>query len=80
MSRVVHVYETPDVIKDLCRKHSFRLSTVEPLISGGSRAVMLDPKDTEAFRVLMKNKLISGEVTRSPSHIARQLPPYQQRR
>jgi hypothetical protein len=80
MSRVVHVYETPDVIKDLCHKHSFRLSTVEPLLSGGSRAVMLDPKDAEAFCVLMKSKLISGEVTRSASHLARQLPPYQQRR
>lgn len=80
MNRVVHVYETPDVIKELCRKHSFRLSTVEPLVSGGSRAVMLDPRDAEAFRALMKNKLISGEVIRSPSHLARQLPPYERRR
>jgi hypothetical protein len=32
------------------------------------------PWDAEAFRALMKNKLISGEVTRSPSHIVRRLP------
>lgn len=80
MSRVIHVLETPDMIEELCRKHGFRLSTVEPLVSAGSRAVMLDPRDADAFRVLMKNKLISGDVIRSPSHIARQLPPSRPRR
>lgn len=80
MSRVVNVLETPNMIEELCRKHAFRLSTVEPLLSGGSRAVMLDTRDADAFRVLMKNKLISGEVTRSSSHIARQLPPSHRRR
>ena len=80
MSRVVHVLETPAVVEAFCQKHSFRLSTVEPLLSGGSRAVMLDPRDAEAFRVLMKNKLILGEVTRSSSHLARQLPPSSRRR
>lgn len=75
MSRAVHVQETPEKIEALCVKHAFRLSTVEPLISGGSRVVMLDPRDAEAFRVLMKAKLIDGTVKRSSSHIARQLPP-----
>lgn len=80
MSRAVHILETPEMIEELCRKHAFRLSTIEPLLSGGSRAVMLDPRDAEALRVLLKNKLITGEVRRSPSHIARQLPPSQGRR
>jgi hypothetical protein len=80
MTRVVHILETPEMIEELCRKHAFRLSTVEPLLSGGSRAVMLDPRDAEAIRVLMKGKLIPGEVKRSPSHIARQLPPSHRRR
>ncbi|MET0361159.1 MAG: hypothetical protein ABW048_05325 [Sphingobium sp.] len=75
MSRVVHVQENPGAIEIICKKHAFRLSTVEPLVSGGSRLVMLDARDADAFRVLMKNKLIAGDVTRSPSHIARQLPP-----
>ena len=80
MSRVVHVLETPSVIEELCRKHAFRLSTVEPLVSGGSRAVMLDPRDADAFRILMKNKLISGDVIRSASYLSRQLPPSRSRR
>ena len=80
MSRVVHVLETPGVIEELCRKHAFRLSTVEPLVSGGSRAVMLDPRDADAFRLLMKNKLISGDVIRSSSYLSRQLPPSRSRR
>lgn len=80
MSRVIHVLETPGAIEELCRKHAFRLSTVEPLVSGGSRAVMLDPRDADAFRVLMKNKLIAGDVVRSSAHLARQLPPSRPRR
>jgi hypothetical protein len=74
MSRVIHIDQCPDAIEALCAKHMFRVSTVEPLLSGGSRVVLLDPRDAEALRVLMKHKLILGEVRRSPSHIARQLP------
>ncbi len=75
MSRVIHVSATPDMIETLCSQHAFRLSTVEALVSGGSRVVMLDARDAEAFRILMKNKLILGTVTRSASHLARQWPP-----
>ena len=75
MSRAIHVQATPDMIEAICRKHAYRISTVEPLDSGGSRVVMLDPRDAEAFRVLMKGKLIAGTVARYSSHIARQLPP-----
>jgi len=80
MSRVVNVLETPNAVEELCRTHAFRLSTVEPLVSGGSRAVMLDPRDAEAFRVLMKSKLIAGDVIRSSSYLSRQLPPSRPRK
>jgi len=75
MSRVLHVQATAEAVQNLCRKHSFRLSTVEALESGGSRVVMLDPREAETLRELMKSKLIAGEVKRSSAHIARQLPP-----
>lgn len=80
MSRVIHIDQSPSAIEALCAKHMFRMSTVEPLLSGGSRVVLLDPRDAEALRVIMKHKLILGEVKRSPSHIARQLPPNSSRR
>jgi hypothetical protein len=80
MSRAVHIDQTPTAVEDLCRKHSFRFSTVEALLSGGSRVVLLDPRDAESLRILMKHKLILGGVRRSPSHIARQLPPSGSRR
>lgn len=75
MSRVVNVWATPDVIKDTCAQHAFRISAVEALVSGGARVVMLDPRDADAFRILMKGKLIEGAVKRSASHMARQWAP-----
>ncbi|PJG48922.1 hypothetical protein CAF53_12270 [Sphingobium sp. LB126] len=75
MSRVVNVWATTDVIKETCAKHAFRISAVEALVSGGARVVMLDPRDADAFRILMKDKLIEGTVTRSASHMARQWAP-----
>ena len=75
MSRVVNVWATPDVITATCTQHAFRISAVEALVSGGSRVVMLDPRDADAFRILMKDKLIDGAVRRSASHMARQWSP-----
>lgn len=72
MSRVVNVWATPDVIKATCTQHAFKISALEALVSGGARVVMADPRDADAFRVIMKDKLIGGAVTRSPSHMARQ--------
>ncbi|APL94685.1 hypothetical protein Sj15T_01270 [Sphingobium sp. TA15] len=80
MSRVVNVRVAMDVIKATCAKHAFRVSAVETLVSGGTRVVMLDPRDADAFRILMKDKLIEGAVTRSASHMARQWTPSHHRR
>ncbi|EQB32236.1 hypothetical protein [Sphingobium ummariense] len=41
---------------------------------------MLDSRDCDSFRSLMKGKLISGSVTRSSQHIARQPPASSYRR
>ncbi|MBB3981134.1 hypothetical protein GGR44_000765 [Sphingobium fontiphilum] len=74
MSRVIHVQATEQQIETLCQKNGFRLSVVEALLSGGFRVVMLDSRDSDAFRALMKGKVIDGPVKRSSKHIARQLP------
>ena len=80
MSRVINVWATVDVIKAACEKHAFRISAVEALVSGGARVVMLDPRDADAFRILMEGKIIEGAVTRSASHMARQWTPSFHRR
>ncbi|PZU11322.1 MAG: hypothetical protein DI606_11265 [Sphingobium sp.] len=72
MSRAINIQATPDAIRSVCSNHSFRISVLEPLNSGGVRVVMLDPKEADALRILMKGKLIEGVVKRSPSHVARQ--------
>ncbi|WP_340266070.1 hypothetical protein [Sphingobium mellinum] len=80
MSRVVNLWATTDVIKAACDKHAFRISAIEALVSGGARVVMLDPRDADALRILMKDKLIDGAVQRSASHMARQWTPAFSRR
>lgn len=75
MSRAVSINATVPALKTLCQDHALRISTIEPLLSGGSRVVMLDPRDADRVRVLMKGKLITGTIVRSPEHLSRQPPP-----
>ncbi|HUD94453.1 hypothetical protein [Sphingobium sp.] len=74
MSRVLHASVTPDVLTDLCSKNALRISTLEPLTSGGTRIVMLDGRDADMLRGLLRGKLIEGPVTRSSKYVARQRP------
>ncbi|WP_370175882.1 hypothetical protein [Sphingobium abikonense] len=80
MSRAINVKGTPEAVTALCASHALRISVIEPLQSGGVRVVMLDPRDADTLRGLMKGKLIQGEVVRSASHVARQLPAATSRR
>lgn len=75
MSRVIHVQETEAKIESLCQKHALRISVIEPLVSGGLRVVMSSSDDTETLRGLVKGQLITGEVRRSGSFVARRSPP-----
>ncbi|CAD7338026.1 hypothetical protein FIM10_10900 [Sphingomonadales bacterium 56] len=75
MSRVVNLTASVAEVERLCRTHDFRISTIEPLLSGGSRVVLLDGREADQVRVLMKKQMISGDVKRSPAHVSRQPPP-----
>lgn len=76
MSRVINLTSSVSDIEALCLKHSLRISTVEPLMSGGSRVVMLDPQHADEVRILLKKNLITGDVKRSPAHLSRQPAPF----
>lgn len=75
MTRAVSVNATVPALQALCKTESIRISTIEPLPSGGSRVVLLDPRDADRIRSLMRTKLITGAVVRSPEHLSRQPPP-----
>ena len=72
MSRAINIDASVKDLELLCQNHAFRISTIEPLASGGSRVVLLDPRDAECVRILMKDRLIAGPITRSRAHIMRQ--------
>ncbi len=74
MSRVVNTTASVAEIEKICATHSFRISTIETLASGGSRVVLLDGRDAEQVRLLLKNKILTGEIKRSAAHVSRQPP------
>lgn len=74
MSRAINLSTTVAEIETLCAKHGFRISTIEALASGGSRVVLLDGREADKIRDLLKNKIIAGEVKRSAAHVSRQPP------
>ncbi|SCW95432.1 hypothetical protein SAMN02927924_04712 [Sphingobium faniae] len=75
MSRAINLSVNIAEIEKLCVAHNFRISTIETLASGGSRVVLLDGRDADSLRSLLKNKIIEGAVTRSATHVSRQPPP-----
>lgn len=71
MSRAINSTASVAEIETLCAKHSYRVSTIEPLLSGGSRVVLLDGRDADGLRAVLKAKVITGQVSRSPAHVSR---------
>lgn len=72
MSRAINLNASLDDVTALCTRHSVAISTIEPLTSGGTRVVLLNPDGADRIRTLMKTKIITTTVVRSPMHMARQ--------
>ena len=65
MSRAMNINaERADVI-DTCAKLNTPISAIEPLLSGGTRVVMMNGDDAEIVRKAFKSKLLLGAVTRN---------------
>ena len=71
MSRAVNVNAKTVEVETLCDRHAIRISTMEELLSGGTRVVLVNADGAAALRKHMKTKLIEGQVKRSPFHVAR---------
>lgn len=77
MSRAVNINSPVADVTALCAKHAIAISTIEPLASGGTRVVLLNPTGADRIRELLAKKLITDPIVRSPLHMARQpLPRY----
>lgn len=76
MTRVVNIDTSETTIKSLCKRQSIRISTIEPLLSGGTRVVLADPADADTVRELMRDKLLSGTTKRSSSYVLRRPIPW----
>ncbi|WP_425505077.1 hypothetical protein [Sphingobium limneticum] len=75
MSRAINLNASQADVTALCTKHAIAISTIETLTSGGTRVVLLNPDGAERIRTLMKTKIITTPVVRSPMHMARQPSP-----
>jgi len=74
MSRAINTTASVAEIEEICTARNFRISTIETLASGGSRVVLLDGRDADQVRLLLKNKILTGAVKRSAAHVSRQPP------
>ncbi|EQB32127.1 hypothetical protein [Sphingobium ummariense] len=72
MSRAINLDAAVADVEALCAKHNVAISVIEPLTSGGTRVVLLNPDGADRVRTLMKAKIITATVVRSPMHMARQ--------
>lgn len=72
MSRAINTSASLAEIEKICATNDFRISTIEALASGGSRVVLLDGRDAEQVRLLLKTQILTGEVKRSAAHVSRQ--------
>jgi hypothetical protein len=75
MSRAINVTSNVADVEALCLRHSVAISVIEPLASGGTRVVLLNPDGADRIRALMKKQIITTTVVRSPLHMARQPQP-----
>ncbi|ETI65106.1 hypothetical protein C100_03780 [Sphingobium sp. C100] len=75
MSRAITLKAAVADVEALCARHAIAISTIEPLASGGTRVVLLNPTGADRIRELMKTKIITAPIVRSPLHMARQPQP-----
>lgn len=65
MSRAMNVnMDQADVIAR-CAKNKAAISAIEPLVSGGTRVVLVNADDAAVMRAAFGSKLIDGVVSRT---------------
>ena len=65
-SRAVNVDASEANVKAFCAKHNVEISAIEPLLSGGTRVVMVNGDGAAVIRTGFKSKLLTANVKRTP--------------
>lgn len=65
MSRAMNVDASHADVIAMCAKHNATISAIEPLLSGGTRVVMMNGDDAATVRRAFKSKVMEGKVTRT---------------
>ncbi|MDQ2879317.1 MAG: hypothetical protein M3R41_09625 [Pseudomonadota bacterium] len=65
MSRAMNINAEHAEVVAMCAKHKAVISAIEPLVSGGTRLVMMNGDDAETVRRAFKSKIVNGAVTRT---------------
>ena len=71
MSRALNINSTEAEITAACEKAGITISTIERLISGGTRVVFNNAVDTASMAKTYKTKLLTGPVTRVQTRLNR---------
>lgn len=65
MSRAMNINAKQSDVIETCARLKTPISAIEPLLSGGTRVVMMNGDDAEIVRKAFKSKLLDGAVTRT---------------
>jgi len=71
MSRALNINSTEAEIVAACQAAGIAISTIERLVSGGTRVVLHNGVDAAAIAKAFKAKLLSGPVTRLQTRLNR---------
>jgi hypothetical protein len=64
-SRAMNVDAARADVIAMCAKHKATISTIEDLMSGGTRVVLMNGTDAAVIRKAFGKKVIAGEVVRT---------------
>lgn len=65
ISRALNINAAASTITAMCAKHDIEISAIEPLLSGGTRVVLMNVDDAAAIQHAFRTKLVKGPVTRT---------------
>ena len=71
MSRALNINSSEADITTACQTAGIPISTIERLVSGGTRVVLNNAVDAAAVAKTFKTKLLSGPVTRLQTRLNR---------
>ncbi len=72
MSRALNIDATEDHVLATCQSKNAPISTIEKLLSGGTRVVLLTAHDAALIRKTYGKQVITGTVRRKPTRIMHQ--------